>query len=213
MSLRRLCNLHLIDPSKILSKQLSIDTTLLESALKLTLFKGDTFRASEDILQPWQSPEILYRLLYGGGHELALFHRNVCKISRLFGAVCWLVLTKSLFNSASDFKVFFSAKWSKSKLLKYVGRSIFYAKMACGRLIFFLDCQTVFFFEKIKRCSLDTELRGRRVSHASPTRKLVTLSSITLRFHSLFDEWMYSWQTQIKAVLRLWFFLNKKKLY
>ena len=52
LSLRRLCNLHLIDPSKILSKQLSIDTTLLENALKLTLFKGDTFRASEDILQP-----------------------------------------------------------------------------------------------------------------------------------------------------------------
>ena len=60
--------------------------------------------------------------------------------------------------------------------------------MACGRLIFFLDFQTVFFFEKIKLCSLDTERRGRRVSHASPTRKLVTLSSITLRFHSLFDE-------------------------
>ena len=53
---------------------------------------------------------------------------------------------------------------------------------------FFLDCQTVFFFEKIKRCSLDTERRGRRVSQASPTRKLVTLSTITLRFHCLFDE-------------------------
>ena len=70
LSLRRLCNLHLIDPSKILSKQLSIDTTLLESALKLTLFKGDTFRASEDILQPWQSPEILYRLCMVGGMNL-----------------------------------------------------------------------------------------------------------------------------------------------
>ena len=85
--------------------------------------------------------------------------------------------------------------------------------MACGRVIFFLDCQTVFFFEKIKHCSLDTQCRGRRVSHESPTRKLVALSSITLSFHSLFDEWMYSWQKQIKAVLRQWFFLNKKKFY
>ena len=68
-------------------------------------------------------------------------------------------------------------------------RSIFYVEMACSRLIyFFLDSQTVFFFKKIKRCSLDTERRGRRVSHASPTRKLVTLSSINLRIDSLFDE-------------------------
>ena len=67
-------------------------------------------------------------------------------------------------------------------------RSIFYVEMACGRLIFFLDCQTVFFFKKIKRCSLDTERRGRPVLHASPTRKLVTLSSINLRIYSLFDE-------------------------
>ena len=51
-NIRLLCSLHLIDPSTILSKQLSIDTTLLESALKLKKFKGDTFRANEDIIQP-----------------------------------------------------------------------------------------------------------------------------------------------------------------
>ena len=67
VSFRLLCSLHLIDPSTILSKRLSIDTTLLESALKLKKFKGDTFRANEDILQPWQSPEILQTFVWWGG--------------------------------------------------------------------------------------------------------------------------------------------------
>ena len=64
-----------------------------------------------------------------------------------------------------------------------MGRSIFYVKMACGRLIFFfLDSQTVFFFEKIERWSLDTEHRVGRVSHASPTR-----ISHSLQYHSPFS--------------------------
>ena len=38
----------------------------------LRVFKGDTSRASEDILR--QSPEALH-----GGNERALFHGDVCK--------------------------------------------------------------------------------------------------------------------------------------
>ena len=35
-------------------------------------------------------------------------------------------------------------------VLEYVVGSIFYIEMACGRLIFFLDCQTVSFsFKKL----------------------------------------------------------------
>ena len=43
----------------------------------------------------------------------------------------------------------------KTVKTEYVGRSIFHDEMACGRLIFFLDCQTVLLFKKTKRCSLD----------------------------------------------------------
>ena len=75
------------------------------------------------------------------------------------------------------------------KTVKNTWEGIFFmSKWLVVGSFFSLECQAVFFFEKIKRCSLDTERRGRRVSHASPTRKLVTLSSITLRFQSLFDE-------------------------
>ena len=69
-------------------------------------------------------------------------------------------------------------------VLEYVVGSIFYVEMACGRLIFFLDCQTVSFsFKKLNaatktQSTVDDE-HFWRVSHASPTRKLVTLFSIT----------------------------------
>ena len=49
-----------------------------------------------------------------------------------------------------------------------------------------------FFLQKIKRCYLDTEHRGRRGVLAcvarEPRRKLVTLSPVSLSFHSLFVE-------------------------
>ena len=70
------------------------------------------------------------------------------------------------------------------RTVKVRGGSIFYVEMACGRLIFFPRLSnSFFFFQKIKRCYLNTEHRGRRGVLAcvarEPRRKLVTLSSIT----------------------------------
>ena len=95
LSLRFLCNLHLIDPFTILSKRLSIDTIPhYWRAESLTSYLGSlkAIRPERANIFFDKVPKF-YRLLYGGGgggHELALFHRNVCKISLLFGTISWL---------------------------------------------------------------------------------------------------------------------------
>ena len=59
----------------------------------LTKIKGDTWKASEDIVL--QSRGILQTFVWCG-HELAPHHTNVCKILRLCGATPSLVFSKSL---------------------------------------------------------------------------------------------------------------------
>ena len=158
----------------------------------LHVFKGDTSRASEDIL--WQSPEIL---------QTFVWRKWTCSLpqKRLFGAIYWLVFNKSLFNLATlmisvcpfqrCWRIFSDGSNQNSQSTWEC--IFFYVEMASGRLIFFPRLpNSFFFFQKIKCCYLDTEHRGRRGVLAcvarEPQRKLVTLSSITQFSHSLLSD-------------------------
>ena len=95
-------------------------------------------------------------------------------------------------------------KWSQSKQLKYVGGSIFYVEMACDRLIFFPRLpNSFFFFQKIKRCYLDTEHRGRRAFLACVAREPHTQISHSIQYHSVFTLCWLSDKRKNKAVCSL----------
>ena len=81
------------------------------------------------------------------------------------------------------------------RTVKVRGGSIFYIEIAFGRLIFFPRLSnSFFFFQKIKRCYLDTEHRGRRGVRA-PTQ-----ISHSLQYHSVFTLCLLSDKRKNKAV-------------
>ena len=120
------------------SKRISIETAEKRSLkLEITKFKGDTSKEREEIAL--QSREILQTFVTGG-HELAPHHTNICKISRLWGAISSLVFNKSFSNLAtllilrgsfqSCWRIF--AKWPSHFKLKKPWKVVLW-----GCLIFF----------------------------------------------------------------------------